>query len=129
MSKPVKDWTLGELKEYCLRSVGKDACLTRGCPFKKICDDITRSSDEDNVVPGDWDLTNPPKWTKEDVERAKMLIELIPEAKRLERGATVIHVRGDSGGAYFCALDSDRFPSIKIGEIVKLEEIINAKTD
>lgn len=74
-------------------------------------------------------VTDPTRWTPEEVERAKMLIELIPEAKRLERGATVIHVRGESGGGYYCTLGGDGFPTIRIGEIVTLEEIINAKVD
>ena len=66
MDKPLKDWTLGELKEYCGTAVYQ--CYKRICPFKNICDRITSENQGDHVVPGDWDLTDHFRFTEQEVE-------------------------------------------------------------
>ena len=64
MDKPLKDWTLGELKEYCGTAVYQ--CHKGICPFKNICDRITSENQGDHVVPGDWDLTDKPRFTEQE---------------------------------------------------------------
>lgn len=66
MDKPLKYWTLGELKEYCGTAVYK--CYKGICPFKNICDRITSENQGNHVVPGDWDLTDHPRFTEQEVE-------------------------------------------------------------
>lgn len=119
MNKPIKDYTLGEAQELC-KKTDINTCEEGKCPLNRWCTSVKHND------PEYWILTDQPSWTPEEVERAKMLKELIPEAARLERGATVVYVLGGFGGGYCCALGADRFPTIRIGEIVKLEEIINA---
>lgn len=75
--KPFKDWTLGELKDYCVSNAGKLACQNGECPFQKICDKIT-DCDRDELVPGDWDLSDKPRFTEQDISDAKALLRVFP---------------------------------------------------
>lgn len=127
--KPLKDWTLGELKLFCQENAGYTKCLS-GCPFKSICDsicgeDVAPGSD---VVPGDWDLTVPPRWTRDDIEDAKVVKRVCPWAVRVRRNALAdrtIELIDEDGGRLFS--NSDLFPSLKPGESVPLKEILDAE--
>ena len=114
MDKPLKDWTLGELKEYCGTAVYQ--CYKGICPFKNICDRITSENQGDHVVPGDWDLTDHPRFTEQEVEDAKTLYRLFGNYSVAEFGA-----RHCFGGL---RLKENAFPSIQIGQSYTLDEII-----
>ena len=118
MDKPLKDWTLGELKEYCGTAVYQ--CHKGICPFKNICDRITSENQGDHVVPGDWDLTDHPRFTQQEVERAKNLLDVVGPAE-LRKVADMVTMKVDGKIIY---LRKDAFPSLKNELAVTLEEII-----
>lgn len=81
MDKPLKDWTLGEIKAECEEH--EQNC--ESCPFYSVsyCK-ITRRVT--NRVPEDWDLSEPPRWTEQDKEDAKEARRLMPWATKVGRG-------------------------------------------
>ena len=65
--KPLKDWTLAEIKENCKSySIGCKPCIFShpdgACKVKQL----TRR------FPDEWDLSEPPCWTEQEVEFARM---------------------------------------------------------
>lgn len=52
--KPLAGWTLGELKAFCEESAGMSVCLSKRCPFSKMCDKM--EWEKGGLVPGDWEL-------------------------------------------------------------------------
>ena len=130
MDKPLKDWTLGELKEYCGTAVYQ--CHKGICPFKNICDRITSENQGYHVVPGDWDLTDKPRFTQQEVEDAKTI-------KRMFGADNFTHIRkdqfglckmmdgpGDDPNVGWCAIGMEEgmFPSLRPGETITIDEII-----
>lgn len=99
MDKPLKDWTLGELKEYCNSTAGAEQCLDGACPFKAVCDYLIEATDccADAVTPGDWDLSEPPRWTAEDIEDAKAVKRVVFKwAMHVGRGMADIYAHGET---------------------------------
>lgn len=129
MNKPIKDYTLGEVKEICNKYMADYETLCVGCPLKQWCDEMTETGD---YVPGDWDLSEPPRFTQEEAERAKMLYSVgILEVKRMAHGSDIFAYAaqnrvGHSAVQRAWSLPEEFFPSIQPGEIVKLEDIINS---
>ena len=124
MSKPIKDYTLGEAQEIC-NSIGASAKDCPDCPLQRWCDNMMGTK---KYVPSDWNLTDPPRWTPEEVERAKAIRDLWPGKElRLLCGLNIVYVKdvGTVGGCYYCSMEGNRFPSLKINETVTLEAIIN----
>lgn len=130
MDKPLKDWTLGELKEYCGTAVYQ--CHKGICPFKNICDRITSENQGYHVVPGDWDLTDHSRFTEQEVEDAKTI-------KRMFGADNFTHIHkdedgwpkmmdgpGEDGNVGWCAIGMEEgmFPSLRPNETVTLDEII-----
>ena len=119
MDKPLKDWTLGEVKECC----SKHGTCVSECPFStknKLCRMTSN--------PCDWDLTDKPRWTQQEVERAKAIKVIWPNADRIQGSCGSFGV-----GIYYVWFssdllgqinDDDCFPSIGSGETVTLDEII-----
>ena len=111
MDKPLKDWTLGEVKECCSKY---GTCVSE-CPFStknKLCR-ITSN-------PCDWDLSEKPRWTEQEVERAKAIKVLWPCARAV--------VKAESGAISVVGapmeLSVDHFPSLRPGDTVTLNDII-----
>jgi len=126
-NKPIKDYTLGEAQEICNQYMEDKSNICEGCPLKSWCDTMCQTS---QYVPGDWDLTDPHRWTAEEVERAKAIRDLWPGKElRLLCGFNIVYVKDvrAGGGCYYCSMDGNRFPSLKINETVTLEDIINGK--
>ena len=72
MDKPLKDWTLGECMGECSKLTYRGLTCEQ-CPLNKICG---------NAV-DEWDLTEPPRWTEQEVERAKAIKVLYPAVKNI----------------------------------------------
>ena len=114
MDKPLKDWTLGELKGYCYRAphdcIG---CKVKGgrnnCPF--------------DGEPAKWDLTERPRFTQQEVERAKAMRLIYPTAYRLEGADPLIRV-WDKEGKLLAHVDVNLFLSFQSGQSYTLDEII-----
>ena len=116
MDKPLKDWTLGELSEYCERNVSENGncvnCdLQTGigyCPF--------------DGTPSDWDLDQKPRFTEQEVEDAKILARaLLADGFERDKMGDVFST---SKTAIRTLLDSRMFPSILPGQSYTLDEII-----
>lgn len=131
MQKRIRDWTLGEIQEYCKSNAGSTSCGSPECPFQKICDTLTDTcKDGANVVPGDWDLTDPPRWTTTDVEDARAIKRVFVWANNVNRCRDCILVSG-MGNQRCC--DVALLPSLPLGKVVTLAEIMkeddNGTTD
>lgn len=127
MEKPLKDWTLGELKEWCYqyRKAHTDKPCEQTCPIyqRGICS---------LEWIHEWDIEEKPRFTEQEVEDAKAI-------KRMFGDDNFTHIRkdedglcemmdgpGDDPNVGWCAIGMEEgmFPSIRPGETVTLEEII-----
>ena len=80
-----------------------------------------------DFAPVGWNLSDPHRWTQEEVERAKAIKVLWPDAMTVRREGSALAI-GWCGiaTAGMVMVDGKMFPSIQPGETVTLEEIINA---
>ena len=111
MDKPLKDWTLEETKQYC---TGRDCehCRFMDGPKCKL------------HRPEDWDLSEKPRWTEQEVEDARAVKRLL-EADLVSRAAYgngLVAIKSD--WSVSIVLSRDCFPSLRPGEIITLDEII-----
>ena len=103
MDKPLKDWTLGECKEWC--SV-QSKCPPK-CPIETIC----------TKAPNNWDLSDKPRFTQQEVEDAKIMKRVFGQdgvVKRKEHCLTFNEM----------PIDKKIFPSLVVGEEVTLSKIL-----
>ena len=122
MDKPLKDWTLGELKEYCGTAVYQ--CHKGICPFKNICDRITSENQVYHVVPGDWDLTDKPRFTEQEVEDAKTIKRVFGRDGTIKRYNKAMIAPYSNLVFDHLYINADLFPSIRPGQCYNLDEII-----
>ena len=119
MDKPLKDWTLGELSEYCERNVSENGdCMNCDlqtgigyCPF--------------DGAPSDWVLDQNPRFTEQEVERAKAIRLIYPTAYRLEEADPLIRV-WDKEGKLLAHVNVNLFLSLKPEQSYTLDEIIKS---
>nr|DAM27644.1 MAG TPA: hypothetical protein [Caudoviricetes sp.] len=119
MDKPLKDWTLGEVKQEC---ASHDDC--EECHFHHSAFCNKRGA----LCPDEWDLTETPRWTEQEVERAKAIKMIYPNAYRLESSDVFVRVWGKEG-ILLAHAEVDLFPSLRPGETVTLDEIIGSIHD
>lgn len=120
--KPLSDWTLGEVKEHCKEQRDTPARCT-GCKMQKYCDQYF-GRQGDAAAPKYWDLTEPPRWTEQEVEDARAVKRLL-EADSVTRAAYgngLVAIKSD--WSVSIVLSRDCFPSLRPGEIITLDEII-----
>lgn len=121
VDKLLKDWTFSEVQEYCKKQRNtSERCSA--CKIKKFCDKYLGKKGE-SASPKYWDLSEPSRWTEQEVERAKALKVLWPEAERLYRGAATITIYTRSQ-LFIIDLHAELFPSLHYGKTVTLDEII-----
>lgn len=111
MDKPLKDWTMGEVHDHCKTTGCKNCKISvhdGPCPFYS--------------TPNVWNLDDKPRFTEQEVERAKAIKLIYPNAEKLELVPCVIRVYTDVGAIAY--LHADLFPSMKNGQICTLDEII-----
>ena len=120
MDKPLKDWTLGELSDYCKKVVDPDGncfdCEAKKyiglCPFEE-------------TAPCDWDFEVKPRFTEQEVEDAKTIKRIHSAATHLERspeeGKTLRLIFFDGQSR---PINIHMFPSIQPGQSYTLDEII-----
>lgn len=113
MDKPLKDYTLGELKTECEAHNGCVGCHFEGSAF------CTQKCAE--LCPSKWDLSEKPRFTQQEAEDAKTLYRLFGNYSVAEFGA-----RHCFGGL---RLKENAFPSIQIGQSYTLDEIIGHEKD
>ena len=116
MDKPLKDWTLEEVVNHCNE---------RECGFCELYqhhDCVLRLS------PNVWDLSGKPRWTEQEVERAKAIKVLYPVVKTL----AYVDIVGqtfymyDDEDNYKGSLDNldETFPTLRSIRRATLDEII-----
>lgn len=127
MDKPLKDWTLGELQEWCYqyRKPHTDKPCEQACPIYQRgicrCEWVH-----------EWDLDEKPRFTEQEVEDAKTI-------KRMFGADTFTHIHkdedgwpemmdgpGEDGNVGWCSISMEEgmFPSLRPNETVTLDEII-----
>lgn len=116
INKPLKDWTLGELKEYC-DSQRCEECKFGAGAYKCILEGSN---------PCKWDLSEPPRWTAEDVKDAKAVKRVFPEAVSVVR-IDAETVQLSTGNRALKHMRNNIFRSLKKGEAVTLQEILDAE--
>lgn len=110
MDKPLKDWTLGELKTECEAHNGCVGCHFEGSAF------CTQKCAE--LCPSKWDLSEKPRFTQQEVEDAKAIRRMLRDDGKLTRSIYGILTYG------LISLKKDAFPSIHPGQSYTLDEII-----
>ena len=118
MDKPLKDWTLEEIRGHCKKQRDTPARCT-GCKIQKYCDRYFGRKG-DAASPKYWDLEEKPRWTQQEVERAKNLLEVVGPAE-LRKVVDMVTMKVDGKIIY---LRKDAFPSLKNEMVVTLDEII-----
>ena len=122
MDKPLKDWTLGEVKEYCTSRNGNcaDDCIFSKKGIGMVCGIAPK--------PVWWTLPEKPRFTQQEVERAKAIRLIYPTAYRLEEADPLIRV-WDKEGKLLSHVDTALFPSHQSGQSYTLDEIIGGASD
>lgn len=117
MDKPLKDWTLGEVKEYCASRNGNcaDDCILSRKGIGMVCEVAPK--------PAWWTLADKPRFTQQEVERAKAIRLIYPTAYRLEEADPLIRV-WDKEGELLAHVDVNLFLSLKPEQSYNLDEII-----
>ena len=113
-AKPLKDWTLGEVKEYCEKQIadhGDSPETCERCKMNCFC----------AIDVFSWDLTEKPRFTQEEVERAKALRQFVPNVEELKVETSFIW--GIKGKRNIVRMERDLFPSIKHGTTIKIIDI------
>lgn len=126
MDKPLKDWTLGEAKEYCTSRNGNcaDDCIFSKKGIGMVCGIAPK--------PVWWTLPEKPRWTEQEVEDAKAIKRMFGDDNfthifKDEDGlCKMMDGPGDDPNVGWCAIGMEEgmFPSIRPGETVTLDEII-----
>ena len=122
MNKPLKDWTLGEVKAECEKHTAH--CV--GCPLWTDAAGcrLDTSCYRDND-PKEWDLSEPPKWTEQDKEDAKMIRRVFNGVQIGVARDTLAQLRTIAKDGFPSEyINCDMFPSLKPGERATLDEII-----
>lgn len=112
--KPLKDWTLGNVKMECASHDDCEGCHFHGSAF---CDQ------RGVLCPDEWDLSEKPRFTRQEVERAKAIKMIYPNAYRLKNSDVFVQVWGKEG-ILLAHAEVDLFPSLRPGQPVELDEII-----
>ena len=119
MDKPLKEWALGELKEWCYqyRKSHTNKPCEQTCPIYQrwiCCREWVH----------EWDLEEKPRWTEQEVEDARAVKRLL-EADLVSRAAYgngLVAIKSD--WSVSIVLSRDCFPSLRPGETVTLDDII-----
>ena len=118
MDKPLKDWTLEECQKEC-ENAG-ECCKCRLHSSSELSSCKIRIALYRKPDPAHWELIDDPRYTQQEVERAKAIKTLWPCAKAI--------VKAESGAISVVGatieLNVDHFPSLHPGKTVTLDEII-----
>ena len=118
MDKPLKDWTLGELKGWCYqyRMIHTDKPCEQTCPIYQrliCCREWVH----------EWDLDEKPRFTEHEVEVAKAIKLLFPDVVKVCRFSGVVKAECENGSGE-CMIGAKLLPSIQNHQSYTLDEII-----
>ena len=126
MDKPLKDWTLGECQAEC-ENAG-ECCKCRLHSSSELSSCKIRIALYKKPDPAHWELIDKPRFTQQEVERAKAIRVIYPTAYRLEEADPLIRV-WDKEGKLLSHVDTALFPSHQSGQSYTLDEIIGGASD
>ena len=117
MDKPLKDWTLGEAKEYCTSRNGNcaDDCIFSKKGIGMVCGIAPK--------PVWWTLQENPRFTEQEVEVAKAIKLLFPDVVKVCRFSGVVKAECENGSGE-CMIGAELLPSIQNHQSYTLDEII-----
>lgn len=117
MDKPLKDWTLGEAKEYCTSRNGNcaDDCIFSKKGIGMVCGIAPK--------PVWWTLPEKPRFTQQEVEVAKAIKLLFPDVVKVCRFSGVVKAECENGSGE-CMIGAEWLPSIQNHQSYTLDEII-----
>lgn len=117
MDKPLKEWTLGEAKEYCTSRNGNcaDDCIFSKKGIGMVCGIAPK--------PVWWTLPEKPRWTEQEVEVAKAIKLLFPDVVKVCRFSGVVKAECENGSGE-CMIGAELLPSIQNHQSYTLDEII-----
>lgn len=115
MDKPLKGWTLGELKFECATHEECNGCHFEGSRF---CGQTGAK------CPADWDLSETTRFTQQEVEDAKYTKRIlkVDSVRRNIYGNGLVAMKSDNSVSV--VINSEMFQSIHSGEEYTLDEII-----
>lgn len=118
MDKTLKDWTLGEAKEYCTSRNGNcaDDCIFSKKGIGMVCGIAPK--------PVWWTLPEKPSFTEQEAEAAKAVKVLFPCTTHLIQFQPNEPVSAKAGDAFVVNLNSVLSPSIQPGKSYTLDDII-----
>lgn len=117
-NKPLSEWTLGEIKVECVK---RNNCYM--CPLNAGRGSECRPMKVMRLrCPEQWDLSEPPRWTEQEVERVKAIKLIYPNAKSITKYVHNTLLFNEKGA--FTALSSSLFPSLELHASIALDEII-----
>ena len=125
MNKPLSEWTLGEVKVECEKTKDCSVCRFRSKKESGMCHIVDLVVDSD--FPDAWDLSEPPRWTDDEIEFAKMFKAACKNKIFFERlSGSQILLWGEEGidPTANAVLPYKLLPSLKEGKRVTLDEII-----
>lgn len=118
MNKPLSEWTLAEVKAECEKH---EFCKAECPAYRLEGDRLCRI----RYSPTTWDLSEPPRWTEQDKEDAKMIKRVFNGFQIGIARDTLAQLRTIAKDGYPSEyINSDMFPSLKPGESATLDEII-----
>ena len=117
MDKPLKDWTLGEAKEYCTSRNGNcaDDCIFSKKGIGMVCGIAPK--------PVWWTLPEKPRFTEQEAKAASAIKLLFPDAVLIRRIGGIIRAECETGRRE-CLISAKLFPSIQPDQSYTLDEII-----
>ena len=117
MDRPLKDWTLGEAKEYCTSRNGNcaDDCIFSKKGIGMVCGIAPK--------PVWWTLPEKPRFTQQEVEVAKAIKLLFPDVVKVCRLSGVVKAECENGSGE-CMIGAELLPSIQNHQSYTLDEII-----
>lgn len=114
-NKPLSEWTLAEVKAECEKhEFCKAECPVYRLEGERLC--------RVRYSPTTWDLSEPPRWTEQEVERVKAIKLIHPNAKSITKYAHNTLLSNEKG--IFAALSNSLFPSLELYASIALDEII-----
>ena len=124
MDKPLKDWTFAEAQKFCKAQRNTpERCST--CKIKKFCDKYFGRQGE-STSPKYWDLSDKPRFTQQEAERAKAIKVLFPEINAIKYDGAWTQCLEIVDGTYFQreVITRHLFPSVEKGQVYTFDEII-----
>ena len=107
--------TDGTAENICVCEDGRVIISSLSCKMSTVAVLINAINHPDRII-------RKPRWTEQEVERAKAIKVLYPEADNLNECDPQIKVLNTK--FVIATLDTALFPSLRPGESVKLDEII-----